>query len=350
MKIKNKNKMRKSTKYISIVFAIALLITSIYSLTINISKENIKTRTKEIYKYTNKFNYDYKVNLIQNRFIKNASKENGIQAYVTDLMDSIDLNLNYEYKASKQASAKYKYSIVGKTQVIFEKNGEEQKIWNEEETLLEEKKIESTSDKIIINEKLNLNLRPKNKLISDFKQEMGLGVRATYIVELKVDLDTNVEDKEINVKYLPTVQIDLGDKTSKITGENNTEDTQYVSKEYSTSSNKNIYIIIIDIITIIVSSIILKYALKSKVSNKIRNEFKQELNRILKICDDRIVQINTKPVDKDEEVVFVKDFGEIVKVSEELFKPILYYFDAEKEEAWFSVVSGQTKYRYILKK
>ena len=84
--------------------------------------------------------------------------------------------------------------------------------------------------------------------------------------------------------------------------------------------------------------------------NKTRNEFRQELNRILKICQDKIVQVSTKPIDKPEDVVLVKDFGEIVKISEELFKPILYYFDSQKEEAWFSVMSGKTTYRYILKK
>ena len=45
-----------------------------------------------------------------------------------------------------------------------------------------------------------------------------------------------------------------------------------------------------------------------------------------------------------------KDFGEIFKVSEELFKPILYYNAIENEEAWFSVMSGKTSYRFVLKK
>ena len=34
----------------------------------------------------------------------------------------------------------------------------------------------------------------------------------------------------------------------------------------------------------------------------------------------------------------------------ELFKPILYYNAKENEEAWFSVMSGKTSYRYVLRK
>lgn len=112
----------------------------------------------------------------------------------------------------------------------------------------------------------------------------------------------------------------------------------------------NAGIIIVDIIILLVAIVILKDVVKSRTTNRVKNEFKQELNRILKLCQDKIVQISTKPSDKEEDIVNVKGFGEIVKVSEKLFKPILYYYDSIKEEAWFSVMSNGTTYRYILRK
>ena len=47
--------------------------------------------------------------------------------------------------------------------------------------------------------------------------------------------------------------------------------------------------------------------------------------------------------------VYVKDFGEIIKVSEELFKPILYWESKESTEAWFSVMSNEITYRFIFR-
>ena len=99
-----------------------------------------------------------------------------------------------------------------------------------------------------------------------------------------------------------------------------------------------------------VAIIALRKVSKFKIANVIRNEYKYELNRILRICQDKIVEVSTKPNDEEIEVVYVKDFGEIFKVSEELFKPILYYNAKENEEAWFSVMSGKTSYRFVLKK
>lgn len=350
MRTKYKNRIRKSTKYIYTAIATVLLIISVTSLLKNVSNENIKTRTKEIYQYTNKYNYSYNVNLEDNRFITSAVDRSALQAYVTDLINNITLDFNYRYEANKNSEIEYKYSIIGILQVVYSKDSEEQKIWQQEETLLEGADSRITNNAFALNEKLNIDLKSKNDLINDFKQEMGMTVEALYRVKLKVVAKTNIEGKDVEMTFEPEIQINLADKTTKITGDNNIEKTEYISTEYNVANGKHIYIIILDIIAIAISVAIFKYIGRSRVANKVRNEFRQELNRILKLCNDKIVQISTKPTDKSEDIVYVKDFGEIVKVSEELFKPILYYFDQDKEEAWFSVVSGQTIYRYILRK
>ena len=350
MRTKGKNKMRKSTKYVIIIVSIILLIFSFINFIKNIQKENMKTSTKEIYKYTNKFNYDYKINLISNKYMTNEEIEDKNLAYVTDLIDNIKLNLNYDYTASKNSEIKYTYSIVGLMQAVYTKNGEEQKIWDKEETLLPEKSLNSASDNIQIAENLKLDLKDKNELINNFKQQLGMSIEAKYTVKLKIKVTTEVEGKEVVDELSPFINIDLAEKTTKLTGENNIENSEYISKEYKVAKKSSGIQIFIDLILIVVAIIALRKVSKSKVANVVRNEYKYELNRILRICQDKIVEVNTKPNDEEIEVVYVKDFGEIFKVSEELFKPILYYNAKENEEAWFSVMSGKTSYRFVLKK
>lgn len=349
MRTKQKNRMRKSTKYSFTILSIALLIISFSSLIKNLSDENIKTRTAEIYNYTNKFNYDYKINLLDNKYIDASEETNKSLVYVTDLIDTTDLTLNYNYSADKTSYLQYTYSIIGNLQAVYTKNGEEQKIMDEDEIILGEQSNETLGNTIDISETVNLDFKNKNNMLEQFEQEMGMSIDANYVVKLKVSIQTNIEDKPVIVNYESPIQIDLAEKTSKISGENNKKETSYISKEYNVSSGRNIVIIIIDIIVIIVSILLLKYVLKARASNRIRNEFRQELNRILKLCQDKIVQVKNRPQDNPENLVYVKDFGEIVKVSEELFKPILYYLDNENQEAWFSVMSGDSTYRYILK-
>ena len=188
MRAKQKNKIRKSTKYVSITIAVVLLIISLNNLMQNFSKENTRIKTEEIYKYTNKFNYDYKINLIENKYMKENEITDKSLAYVTDLIDTTDIDVNYEYIADKQTNLKYSYSIIGKMQVTYTKDGEEQRIWNEEETLLEEKQLEEHSDKIVIHEKLKLDLKEKNELLNQFKQQMGMSIDAKYTIILKINI------------------------------------------------------------------------------------------------------------------------------------------------------------------
>lgn len=350
MKKKQKNKMRKSTKYVTIAVSVIVLIFSFINFIKILQKENMKTSTKEIYKYTNKFNYDYKINLISNEYMTNEEIKNKNLVYVTDLIDNIKLNLNYEYLANRNSEIKCTYSVVGVIQAVYTRNGEEQKIWEKEETILKEKSTESASNGIQINENLKLDLKEKNKLINNFKQQLGMSIEAKYTVKLKLKVTTNIEGQEIEDEISPFVNIDLAEKTTKLDGENNLENTKFISKEYQILEKSGTSRMFVDIALMIIAIIALRHVSKFKIANVVRNEYKYELNRILKICQDKIVQVSTKPNDEEIEVVYVKDFGEIVKVSEELFKPILYYNAKENEEAWFSVMSGKTSYRFVLRK
>ncbi|MBR3163471.1 MAG: hypothetical protein IKF17_05180 [Clostridia bacterium] len=347
---KTKNRMRKSTKYTFIIISIIMLVFSLSSLFNNLQEESSSTFTKEVYRYTDKFHYDYKINLVNNKYMTNNDVVDKNLAYVTDLIQNINLDLNYEYSASKQSDLNYTYWVEGKMQVVYTKNGEEQKIWEKSEKLLKEKTEKVSSDNFKIKEKLELDLKEKNKILNDFKQQLGMTIDAKYTVTLKVKVSTNVEEKEVIDEFSPVINVDLAEKTTKLSGENDTERTEYISKEYKVTEQQITIIIIIDGIITLIAVILLIHALRAKSINKIKNPYKYELNRLLKICQDKIVEVSTKPNDEELEVIFVNDFGEIVKISEELFKPILYYNKKENEEAWFSVMSGKTSYRYILKK
>ena len=127
MRAKAKNRMRKSTKYVTIIISIIVLIFSFINFIKTMHKENMKTSTKEIYKYTNKFNYDYKINLISNKYMSNEEIKDKNLAYVTDLIDNIRLDLNYDYIANKNSELNCTYSVEGIMQAFYTKNGQEQR-------------------------------------------------------------------------------------------------------------------------------------------------------------------------------------------------------------------------------
>jgi hypothetical protein len=333
-----------------IIIATLLIFISTYDiLKIFSNEDNVGTKTEQIYSYINNFKYDYNVNLIKNKYIEDEDLINKNIIYITDLIDNIDLNFNYEFQADKTEDLIYEYEIIGRTKAVYTKNGKEETVLEKDETLKEKESDSVNSDKVDVIEDVKLDLKEKNELITDLKQKMGINVTAQYEVILNISVKTNVQGEEVNDNITYSVKIDLAEKVTEISGENNKSNTEYIATNVKNEKAKPITLVF-DIIIIVISLIVLRFVSKAKVANTIRNEYKQELNKILKLCQDKIVMIKTKPDSTEENTTLVRDFGEIVKLSEELFKPILCYIDEENEQAWFSVVSNNVNYRYILKK
>lgn len=350
-KKKSKIKMRKSTRTAYIIIACVLFAISSFTLFGSFLGGKTDKTKEEIYSYTNKFNYGYQVNLIPNKYIENKTLGMNEKAYITDLIDNIGLDIGYSYQSDNKSTIKYKYSIKGILSGVYTKDGNEQKVWNKEYTLKE-----LTDDTVIdkgfsIKENLKLDLKEQNKLVRDFEQDIGISLDAKYNVYFEVQTNTEIDGEQVENKYISSVSIELGKKTTTIEGENNKEDKQYVSKEIVHQTGISSAAKVFNIILFIVSVIMLNYITTKTVGmNKTRNEFRQELNRILRLCQDKLVQVSSKLEVDTTNVIDVKDFGEIVKVSEELFKPILYWVSPRNDEAWFTVMSHGVTYRYILKK
>lgn len=346
-----KKRIRKSTRIAYILILVIILVFSISQCILLLEKDEISYKKKEVYNYTNRFAYDYTVNLIKNKYIDEQSLGMNQQAYITDLIDNLSLNLNYSYTASSDSKIDYKYSITGKLVAVYTRDGDEQKILEKNYKLLDEQTNTSNGNGINIAENLELNLQEQNKLIKDFEQNMNMSVNATYTVILNIETYTKVEGEDVVNKISPKIEIDVGKKTTKISGENNQEDTKYISTKVAESETSNTSYFVIYGAVILATLIALRYLLRKTESTVIiRNEYRQEINRIIRLCQDKIVQVKSQPdIDKDK-LIEVKDFGELVKLSEELFKPILFWEDRDKSESWFIVMSNNTIYRHIIKK
>ena len=297
-------KIRKSVKYTCIIISIILFIFSCVNIVRLLAFRNSFSQNKEIYSYNNKFNYDYSVNLKDNRYM--TSDDVSKKIYVTDLIDNINLNLNYNYEGSTESDITYKYKIVGQLNGVYTKDGEENSIWEKQYILKDETTNTTKSNKIDINESLNLNLTEQNNLVKDFETEMEMSLDANYIVSLIVETNTVVDGETISNEYSKSVTINLAEKITKITGDNNLDEKEFVSKEYNAKDNINLPYLVVNVIILIISAFLFKSVIKREPLN--------------------------------------------IKLSEELFKPILYWYCEETEDAEFSVISDNLVYRYILKK
>lgn len=347
-----KVKIRKSVRYAYILIILAIIVTSLFVLyqSFNLVDKSNFVKTN-IYEYNNQYSYSCDIDMIDNEYIskENVPDEN---VYVTELMNNANISMNYIYTANKNENTTYSYKIVGNLEATYSKDGDEQKVWRQTDIILPTKEQNILSDKIEINENFTVDLKEKIKKVRDFQENFGIQVQTKYTIQMEVVTMTNVNNQEVMNIYTPDVVFDITSKTTKIGS--TTEETakpQIVTKMIPENDSYSQTRVGIATCTFIIGLCLLVVVLlKTKNGNTVRNQYKVELNKILKGCNEKIVEVSSKIDTNGQGIVNVVEFEEIIKISEELFKPILYWNNEDEEESWFCVLGNNMVYRYILKR
>lgn len=347
-----KLKLRNSTRVSLVMLSLIIFAISSANFFKSLSKKDITNIEEKVYTYKNEYNLDYTVNIKNNQFIPDATLPSG-QTYVSDLVNSLDMKMDYKYTASEKTNMIYNYKIDAILGASYTDNGQSYVVWNKTYNLKTSDEMKTDGD-ISINEDVNIDYNKYHQEVKNFKQSMGMSLDSYLYVKLTVNTLTTINHQEVKNEYTSNFSVTVGDKIAIV--DSKVPDTKVGSlKQENTFKTSNI-----DVAKLIISLAIMAICLyiiyyirfKTKKYNTIRNEFKLELNRILKSCQDRIVIVKNKAETDDETIIDVNDFGELIKLSEELYKPILCWIseDLNNQQAWFSVISNKIRYRFILKK
>ena len=348
----SKLKLKNSTRVFLVLLSLIIFAFSFANFYSSLFKIDTTKVEKDVYTYKNEFNSKYNVNIKNNPFIVEESLPSG-QTYVSDLIDSIDMNLNYKYSGSENTLINYTYKIDAIIGSSYTDDGKQYNVWNKTYNLKTVDSIQA-NDTISIDENINIEYDKYHKEVKNFKQDLGMSLDSLLYIKLTVNTTTVINNQEVNNEYVSNFSISLGGKIAVVDGKNEDTKIGYITQSNTVEqSNIDLSKLVFNLIIMIICLYIIYYIrFRTKKHNTIRNEFRLELNRILKSCQDRIVIVKNQVETDDETIIDVNDFGELIKLSEELFKPILCWIsdDINNEQAWFSVISNKIRYRFILKK
>ena len=333
-KSRHKKKLRTSlrnTLFIVFGFCIIFSIGKIIANSVLAKSEEIE---KVIYKSTSTFKQENQVSLKKNKYM-NVKDIQDKQSFVTE-------------DTAKKINVTYK--IKGILKSNYSSNGKEEEFWNKEYILLNEKE-KSTNEKYIeINEKIDIDINEFDELVTDFIEEMQLAISSKLYVVFEANITAFVDEEMIVQNYSNEMEISLGEKITKITGNFNDKKEENETRKVKATKPINI-IENIGWLTLAIASVytVINLQKKTKNKNRVTNIYKLELNQILSACGDKIIKVDSNNSIYGENIIELSDINELFKLSEEAFKPILYYQVPDKQEAWFYVVLEKEIYRYILK-
>ena len=348
-----RRRIRRDIKYASIIALSLVALLSIFgALYFSDSTMFKKNSVVVLNNYKNNFSYSYNVNTIPNEFV-DYSGDTDYTAYITNLID--DMNFNFKYKfedtSGKKSNITYKYDVKGELLGFYNKDGEDQKVIQKEYVIAQSDVKNVEDNTFSISDDFNVEIAPLNELIKEFKTAQDMPISSRYDIIMNIEIDGVTSN---TLKYSPKVSIDIGSKTTKVVGENNISEYITLSdveeKAKEPSKLAGFFSVVLSLIAIACILRILYLVFYTDEILVIKNKYKGEVNEIKRAFQDRIVMIDNLPEMNSKNIVIVSNIEEIVKLSEELYKPILCFENEAETNTQFFIMSDDTVYKFLINK
>lgn len=342
-----KLKLNKNIRKISIVILIVVALLFVYLIYNEIYNPGLLEEKSAVYTYSNKSSINYTVFLKPNKLYNENILEEG-RLYITEFVDYLDTDLKYEFIGERADNIKANYSIVAKVQGFAVESDEIKNIWEKDFLLIPDKIINSFENKILINEKVKLNLSDYNTFVKEIMETSKINCQTNLTLLMIVNLSGKTDKGNINDSISTSLIIPLDVAMFEITGNKVVDKPGAIEQtvQVQLPVNMNLVMIFGIILAVLLIALIILIFLTQIAPDK--NQLEKELNKIFKKHGDRLVALNSDIIIK--EPIFVRTINDLVRVADEAGKPILYkYSDDYKEINEFYVTFNDEVFILLIK-
>ena len=315
-----------------------MLITIISTLIVSICSACIISQQKEkientisIYKYTHKGEYDYRVYITDNDLFDSNVLLPGQKTYFKRIIDHIDGTYTYEFTSNNSSQIEGTYTISAEI-----KNN----LWTKKITI-----IPSTPfDKTTFTAHFPIDIAYFDNVIQQINSDIGITARDTTLV-ITCDVSVNVHTvQNKDERFSSSLVVNLDNNIIEIA------DNLTMVKPCSIDKTITIYISSPYTHWIALSIILFAFFIGffMLTTNEQQSENNQVIKKIHKKYGEWIVKVDKLPQITSTKIAVIKQFDDLVKVSEETSKPILYYEVEDSHK--FYVFDEIFCYKYELKK
>ncbi len=302
------------------------------------------------YSYTQNAEVDYRVQMKSGEFFEEELKEPG-KAYLSELTESIMADLHYHFEGEEKAKISGTYAANATLEALT--SGEEQReVWQKDFTLVDSREFSYAEKSFTLQEEIEIPFAEYRDIAEKIKDHTNynpgkLNLNVEFDVEIEVETDSGSETKELN----PSMIINMRGSTFVVEGnlaENNSSGvtaTRIVKATDLKQARIGFAVSAALVGIVLVGFMTLTYPVKERVSPQER-----KVARLLQKHQERIVTLSSKPGVYMEQNVAVDTFEDLLKVADELQKPIFYYQVRGELETKhiFLVFEKNSSYKYRL--
>lgn len=300
---------------------------------------------KEQYAYQIEQNTDYKVYLHKNDFIEDAYLEKNL-VYLQALVNYIDFDFSYSFYSFPKKDIEYQYDIMAT--IYIDSQTSNQNLLKKEYEIVKNRNFkQDQSDKVSIQEKINIPYQEYNNEVMRFKEYFNIPVKAYVKLDFIVNTTIALDEKVTKITVSES-KIELGQSTFEIlqdkVGEtSNTIQTIEISDKMKSYS--------ISFVVILMLSALIYFILQIRKNNRANQSIYQlELAGLLKRYHSIIVEVKEELKLTEFKIIEVKEFEELLDIEEEIRKPILFYETVDQNAVFTILEDSSIAYQYRLNK
>lgn len=245
--------------------------------------------------------------------------------YITDLIDVIDPNLMCEFVGERSAKISGNYQVYALIQgsLIGDKNGKP--IWQKKIIIQDKTNFNANNKEISIKADNPIKLNYYKQLIDTTIKETNIQFNIKFTIYWDVQLTAETSNGIIKESVCPTMEIPLYSNTFEVGGQLSSQKNSALQKtiKVPVPINKNMEVLSIALIILSVAVLFIFTVLTTNsdpcdpLTKKIKSIFKEHGDRLVTLRGDQNISFQT--------IINVEDIKDLVRVADELGKPILYY-------------------------
>ena len=347
IKIKKK-KIQKNLRLAVIAILGLILIISAYSTYGAYAAYEQPITTEEsipVVEYTHTGTFNYVVYLKNNTVYNTNILYPGQGNIFKKITNHINASLAYRFSSSQSADIDGSYEITAMIQTDM---------WSKEYIVTSKTTFSSDGNAASFSTNFSIDYVSFENIVSQINNETGMtAADTTLIMKCNIDITAKTNNGTVYDSFAPSLSIPLRTNIIEINGNENL--TQYESGVLEkteeviqqTSIEQSIYWGLASVVFLVVLAIFLIFTKSDKTTI---SKTDKQVKKILKKYGEWIVEVEQLPETKKTGAVSVKTMDDLIKISEELGKPIIHYQNSSNPDGKhaFYVLDGKTTYQYVL--
>jgi hypothetical protein len=315
-----KKELNKRLRVGLILLSAILLIADVYMLYRKIALPEVQVVKTTLYEYTNKTDIHYKVSLKPNNLFAQTTQEEG-QVYLTNLVDTITATFSYAFSGKSQIDIQGDYEIIAVLEGSSLQNNKRVSIWKKQVVLVPKTSFEKKDTQFNLTKDVNLNLKQYKAFANAIKEEAKVDADVSLTAAMNVNLDSMTEYGRIQDQVASSISLPLKTSYFEITNIGIGDQPGAIENVKQVPVDQKFSVIGLALLGFILLAGLVCLILLTKEIPE--DPYLKKLKMIMKQFSNRMVALDSDIIERGDKYQ-VQSVDDLVKLSDELGKPILY--------------------------